>query len=191
MKPVAITLETERFVLRPVESRSFSIATFEWTKDAQALAAMNWKSSGWTRWQWWRHLRRFSRKMHLAHGIWPKGESRPIGLHITTFDGGTGNASLGVLIGDREWWGQSVVAESRRAILDDCFGRLGAVRATGNVSSRNFASIYNYQSLGFSKEGVMRQFYPKAGGGRVDQIVFGLLASEWVAAKPGKSKDER
>jgi RimJ/RimL family protein N-acetyltransferase len=183
--PAATRLETERFLLVPVEPLSFSSATFHWTSDAQALSAMNWKAGGWTRWQWWRHIRRYSRKVHMSHGIWPKAEAsrKPIGLHITTLDRGSGNATLSVMLGERDWWGRSVVLECRHAILDDCFDRLAAERATGNVNSRNFASIYNYQNLGFSREGVLRQFYPTAAGGRADQIVFGILASEWTARK--------
>lgn len=176
-----ITIETERFVLRPVEPISFSRATFHWTQDREALAGMNWKTEGWTRWQWWRHIRRHSRKTHTSHGIWLKEDlSAPIGLHITTFDR-AGCGMVGVILGNRSWWGKAVVAECRTAILDDCFGRLRAARISGFVSSRNFASIYNYQNLGFRREGIMRQYFLQADGSRTDQIVFGMLASEWAA----------
>ncbi len=180
MKPQAIQLETERFVLRPIRAWSFAHATFHWTRDKEAFASMTWKTEGWTRWRWFRQLRKVSRKRRLAHGIYPKGSDRPIGLHIVSLDGRCEQGTLAVLIGEREWWGETVVAECRKAIIDDCFGRLKLIRLTGFVNARNFASIYNYQRLGFAREGVMRSYFAAGGGRRADQVVFGLLAEDWM-----------
>ncbi len=189
MRPQAIEIETERFVLRPIRPWSFAQATFHWTKDKDAFASMTWKTEGWTRWRWFRQLAKVSRKRRLSHGIYLKGSDRPIGLHIVGLDGRREQATIAVLIGERDWWGETVVAECRRAIIDDCFGRLKLVRLTGFVNARNFASIYNYQRLGFAREGVMRRFFAAATGGREDQIVFGLLAEDWMKQSKPASED--
>lgn len=180
MKPQAIEIETERFVLRPIRPWSFAQATFHWTRDKESFASMTWKTEGWTHWRWFRQLRKVSRKRRLAHGIYPRGSSRPIGLHIVTLDARNEQGMLAVLIGERDWWGETVVAECRRAIIDDCFRRLKLVRLTGFVNARNFASIYNYQRLGFAREGVMRSYFAIEGGKRADQVVFGLLGDDWM-----------
>jgi RimJ/RimL family protein N-acetyltransferase len=182
----ALQLDTPRFRLVPVEPISFSLRTFGWTADGEALASMNWRIEGWTRFRWWRLLRRYARRKHMCHGIWPKEGGEPIGLHITTLDDRNGNATLAVFLGDRQWWGKGVVGECRLAILEDCFGRLGAARASGFVNARNFASIYNYQKLGFTREAVLRKWFAQPEGGRTDQLAFGLLREEWEA-RPGRN----
>lgn len=189
-RPLAIELVTERFVLKPLSPGRLAWRTFDWTKDKQSFADMTWRTEGWTPLRWWRHLRRQNRRNRMAHSIWPKGADAPIGLHLVMRDA-TGAVVLGILVGDRAWWGKGVVVEIRTAVLDDCFGRLGARRASGTVSSRNFASIYNYQRLGFVNEGTMRQSSRLLDGTHADQLVFGLLREEWLASRAaGKVRED-
>ena len=59
------------------------------------------------------------------------------------------------------------------------------------MSSRNFASIYNYQRLGFVNEGTMRQSSRLLDGTHGDQLIFGLLREEWLASRAaGKDKED-
>lgn len=191
-KPIrAIELSTDRFVLRPIEPVSFARRTFHWTSDRQAFADLTWRTEGWTMWRWWRHLRKFARKNRICHGIWAKEKAALIGLHIIGYEPKSGNVNIGVLIADRSWWGKGVVAEVRGAILEDCFERLGVHRATGWVNARNFASIYNYQRLGFKREAALRDNSVLLDGARTDLLAFGLLRSEWLAKRGAvESQDE-
>ena len=175
----AIELITERFVLRPIEPVAFARRTLHWTSDRQALSDMAWKPDGWTMWRWWRHLRKLARKHRMGHGIWPKGATEPIGMHVVAYQPSTGNITFGVLIADHGWRGKGAVVEVREAILGDCFERLGVHRATGWVNARNFGSLYNYQRLGFRRESTMRESFVLLDGSLVDQLGFGLLRSEW------------
>ncbi|MBA3448532.1 MAG: GNAT family N-acetyltransferase [Pseudaminobacter sp.] len=181
----AVELTTERFVMRPVRPFTFARRTFLWTKERQAMADLTWRVDGWSIYRWWRHLRRLTRKNRMCHGIWPKECAEPIGLHVVSYDPKTGNASIGVFVADRAWWGKGVVLEVRPAILDDCFKRLGMHRATGWVNARNFASIYNYQRLGFRREAALRESVVLLDGARADQFGFGTLRSEWLSRQSG------
>lgn len=175
-----IELSTERFALRPIEPIGFARRTLHWTNDRQAFSDLTWRTDGWTMWRWWRHLRKFARKDRMGHGIWPKGASEPIGLHVVTYQPSSGSINFGVLIADLNWRGKGVVVEVREAVLGDCFERLGVHRATGWVNARNFASLYNYQRLGFKREANLRESLPLLDGSLVDQLGFGLLRSEWL-----------
>jgi RimJ/RimL family protein N-acetyltransferase len=188
--PVAIELVTERFVLKPISANELARQTFHWTEDRASFADLAWRTSGWTLWRWWRHLRRQNRRNRLSHSIWPKGAAAPIGFHLIGRDPSTNNFSVGVLVGDRSWWGKGVVAEVRTAILADCFERLNANRVSGTVNGRNFASIYNYQRLGFVREGITRESFMMLDGSRVDQLLFGMLRHEWLALKAGREPEK-
>ncbi len=177
----AIELKTNRFVLRPIEPITFARRTFHWTDDVQAFADLTWPTEKWTMWRWWRHLRKFARTNRICHGIWANDGAVLIGLHLLGYEPRSGNINIGVLIADRSWWGKGVVPEVRGAILQDCFERLGVHRATGWVNARNFASIYNYQRLGFTREAALRDNAVLLNGARTDMIAFGLLRSEWLA----------
>lgn len=176
-----VALHTERFDIRPIRPLEFSRQSFAWTADTEAFDDLGWRVTGWTWMRWWRKLRRLSGRKRICHGIWPKGEPRPIGLHTLTFADGT--VTIGVVIGNRSWWGRNVVVEVRGRIIDDCFERLGVARVQGFVRSRNLPSVYNYGRLGFTHEGTMRQSRHGPDGGRADMLVFGLLRDEWQARR--------
>ena len=57
------------------------------------------------------------------------------------------------------------------------------MRVWGTPYGRNFASIYNYQRLGFQKEGVLRKGGRSVSGGASDLVAFGILADEWRAKR--------
>jgi [ribosomal protein S5]-alanine N-acetyltransferase len=186
----AVELSTERFIVRPVEPVAFARRTFQWTRDRQAMADLTWRVDGWSLYLWWRHLRKFTRKNRMCHGIWPKGDDQPIGLHVGSYDPKTGNITIGVFVADRAWWGKGVVLEVRTAVLDDCFGRLGMHRATGWVNARNFASIYNYQRLGFRREAGLRESLVLLDGTRADQLGFGMLRAEWLSRQSAAASNQ-
>ena len=191
-RPVTlIDLETERFVLRPLQPLAFARQTLHWTADDEALHKLGWSKRRWGFRRWWRHLRHQMRKDRYSHGIWAKGRARPIGVHVLTITPNSGTAYLGVLIGERDWWGEGVVREARAAIIEDCFTRLGLTRVWGQVAARNFASIYNYQTLGFENEGILRgQNGYDTDGHRHDMICFGLLRQDWLDARGAATPED-
>jgi RimJ/RimL family protein N-acetyltransferase len=178
-----IALETDRFRLLPIRPLSLVLPTLHWTEDREAFANLGWRMSGWTPRRWWRHLRHLTRGTRMCHGIWPKSGGPCIGLHMINVSGGTGTAVIGVLIGEKDWWGRGVVAEVREAILADCFDRLRLERVGAFAHGRNLPSIYNHRKLGFVHEGTMRLAAVGGDGARVDTLVFGMLRAEWLARR--------
>lgn len=177
-----IELETDRFRLIPIRPLSQVLPTLHWTGDRDAFANLGWRTTGWTRRRWWRHLRHQTRRGRMCHGIWPKAGGPCIGLHIVNVSG-FGSASVAILIGDKDWWGKGVVAEVREVVLADCFDRLKMERIAAYANVRNLASVYNHRKLGFVHEGTLRLAAIDSDGAREDVLVFGMLRAEWLARR--------
>lgn len=181
-----IQLETERFVLESKSRLQATLLTFPWTKDPEIMNPLGYAAGTWTRRSWYRNLRHFNNRRKFFLAIRPKNEKAPIGYESfeTT---AAGVALLTVAIGDRSWWGKGVVAETRPAVLDFIFDNSNCHRAWGMPGTRNLPSIFNYQMLGFMKEGVLRQqTIDHATGKHQDHIVFGMLREEWHAHRRGE-----
>lgn len=67
------------------------------------------------------------------------------------------NAHLGVIIMDRNWWGNDVVTEVRQALMRHFVTHAGVSQFLGTVRVRNAASVANYIRLGFEQTGIRYQ----------------------------------
>ncbi len=72
-----------------------------------------------------------------------------------------------------------------RAALDFGFRTIGLHKICGQALDFNATSIYFHQSLGFRREGLLREQH-LVGESYCDLACFGLLRSEWVV----QAKDE-
>lgn len=153
--------------------------TLHWTEDAAAMADLTFKSGGWTRYRWWKQLRKLCRKNRLCHGIWTKDGNRLIGLHMLLMQKPAMDVVSGILIGEKEFRGQRLGSEAKMAIVDHMFADCGAHRATSWVHARNFASLHMNVLCGFKQEAQMREQVRLPDGTWTDHIGFGMLRSEW------------
>ena len=90
-----------------------------------------------------------------------------------------------MVIGERDYWGQNVVIETRRVLLEFLFNTVGVHKVVGRPHGRNFSSIFNYKAMGFVCESVLREQMRsiQEGHDRLDQLTFGLLKAEWDTRK--------
>jgi RimJ/RimL family protein N-acetyltransferase len=89
-----------------------------------------------------------------------------------------------VLIGDKAYWGQRTVLETRSALLDRLFRRMEIEKAVGMPMARNFPAIFNYRAQGWELEGVLKEHRVGAHRkGRLDQLQFGMTKAAWVARR--------
>lgn len=89
-------------------------------------------------------------------------------------------AELGFALG-RPHWGRGYMAAALPAVLEFAFGRLGLHRVHADTDPRNAASVRTLERLGFRREGLLREHY-FAAGELQDDVVYGLLQSEWTVA---------
>jgi RimJ/RimL family protein N-acetyltransferase len=101
-------------------------------------------------------------------------------IELDDFDIATGNAWLGIGIGERDFWGKGYGTDAMRVILRFGFEQLNLRRISLNVFEYNPRAIHCYEKVGFQIEGRARQWM-KRDGKRADLIYMGILRSEWEA----------
>lgn len=89
-----------------------------------------------------------------------------------------GSTNLFIGIGDKSKWGKGYGRESMELLLDHGFKNLDFHRIGLNVIEGNSRAINLYKSLGFKKEGEVREFLVR-NEKRVNLEFYGLLKQEW------------
>jgi len=86
-------------------------------------------------------------------------------------------AQIGYDLGQAHW-GQGVMAEALRAMLCYGFEEMGLNRVDALVHPENRRSIGLLEKLGFQREGLLREYYNRAGE-FFDHMLLSLLRGEW------------
>lgn len=113
----------------------------------------------------------------LRVGVTMKSEGRLIGtcslfnLHRTNR-----RAEIGYLLA-RDCWGQGLMQEALRALLDFAFDDLGLNRLEADIDPRNAASARILERLGFMREGLLRERWI-VDGEVSDSALYGLIARD-------------
>lgn len=180
-----LLMQSDRFVIRSALPKFIDDVYIGWWNDEEVQIGLNAKPRGWGQKQALAHVAKFDNKYRFHFLIFPKGAKDPIGFMSVFIEAGK-IARSNIAIGNKNWWGDKVVVEVRDRVFRFLFVNLRMEKIYGKVQARNFPSIYNYKAQGFSCEGVLRQHMVMPDKERVDQIVFGLLRSEWEALQDGK-----
>lgn len=119
----------------------------------------------------------------VAFAIRDKETDKIIGL--TGFDDIHWNnaaATTFIGIGEDEYKGKGYGREAFSLALEFGFYELNFHRIQLNVIAYNDRAIKMYESLGFIREGVFREFIQRDGK-RIDLYLYGLLRSEWECGR--------
>jgi RimJ/RimL family protein N-acetyltransferase len=90
------------------------------------------------------------------------------------------NASFGIAIGENEYWSKGYGTEAARLIIKYGFEQLNLHRISSSAFSFNERSLRLHKKVGFREEGRMRECTYK-NGSYCDEVIFGILKSEWLA----------
>ena len=93
--------------------------------------------------------------------------------------------SLGIVIGEPEYWGRGYGGEAMSLLLRFGFWEINLYRIQLTVFDYNERAIRSYEKLGFVREGTYRQFLQRDGK-RYDMFLYGLLRPEWEARHAGR-----
>ena len=110
---------------------------------------------------------------------WKGGDDSALGS-VSLHHFGPGRTEVGYDL-NPAYWGQGIMTEAMRAVLDTVFGVMEMHRAEATIDIANAASKALLLRLGFTYEGNLRERYPGANGFE-DEHVFGLLRREWDVA---------
>jgi ribosomal-protein-alanine N-acetyltransferase len=99
------------------------------------------------------------------------------------------NATFGILIGEKKFWGKGVGLEATNLMVEYGFNRLNLHRIDLGVFADHEAAVRCYEKAGFKVEGRMREDLFRGGenGGHYkDRLWMGLLRSEFDSVKGNK-----
>jgi ribosomal-protein-alanine N-acetyltransferase len=97
-------------------------------------------------------------------------------------------ATTGTWLG-RAHWGTGANAESKALLFCLAFGRLGLERLSAYADTGHERSQRALESLGFTREGVLRAWHRHPDGPH-DLVIYGLLAGEWSSDVPVEIRGE-
>lgn len=89
-----------------------------------------------------------------------------------------GESFVGIVLGEREYWGKGYGTDAMRVILRYAFMELNLQRVSLNVFEYNPRARRSYEKAGFKEEGRCREFLQRDGK-RYELIFMGILRSEW------------
>ena len=117
------------------------------------------------------------KKIPAGYGICPKGSNRVIGSIDFNHRHADDVFEMGYLL-HPDYWGQGIMPEAARAILEVGFNLVGLHKIEIECYSYNKASQRIAEKLGFTLESRIRD-RKDAQGKRCDLLRYGLLKSEW------------
>jgi [ribosomal protein S5]-alanine N-acetyltransferase len=83
---------------------------------------------------------------------------------------------------DRSYWGQGLVPEAVRLVLDQAFATTDVARVVAPILPDNARSRRVAQKLGMTLDGILRSSLLLRGS-RWDNAIYSILRSEWEAAR--------
>ncbi len=115
-------------------------------------------------------------------GIYPNGINDPIGTAtLYDIDRNHRRGEIGLMIGEKSYWGKGASDEVMELIARFAFETLGLHRLTGGSYATNYGMNFTFKRLGFTLEGKMREACVLSSGTYVDAYRWGILAKEWKA----------
>jgi RimJ/RimL family protein N-acetyltransferase len=110
-----------------------------------------------------------------------EAEGKYIGYcQLITLQRRHGMFELGILIGDREYWGRGYGREAVGLLLDYGFRYLGGRRIALTTHAKNERAIRCYLACGFVEEGRPRRAF-WMDGEYIDLVEMSILRDEWEA----------
>ena len=115
--------------------------------------------------------------------IYTKEENKHIGnIRIHSINTKHGLAEYGIMIGDKESWGNGYAKEATVNLLDHCFKKLNIRKTTLGVVEDNVGALKMYENIGFIKEGTLVNhcFY---NGAYKNIVRMALFQTDWLNEK--------
>jgi [ribosomal protein S5]-alanine N-acetyltransferase len=179
-----VFLKTERFLLRNLAPTDASERYLAWAADSEVMGPLNVKPTRMTREQLAAYISSFDGMTRFLIGIFTLPENLHIGFYMVEVDPFHDVANFNVVIGDKTYWGQKVVSETRPALIDHFFDDRGVQKVSGQPLARNIPAIFNYKAEGWRLEGILKAHRKSVTDGkRVDQMQFGMTKEEWRARR--------
>ncbi len=102
-------------------------------------------------------------------------EEKHIGnIKIDSINRNHNYASLGIMIGEKSYWGKGYGTEAIKLVVKYCFDNLKMHKIIAYVSCLNFATFKAFEKAGFSLEGRMKE-KEFIDGNYCDELIYGIV----------------
>ncbi|MCX7711455.1 MAG: GNAT family N-acetyltransferase [Clostridia bacterium] len=104
------------------------------------------------------------------------------GCSINDVDWKNSVATVGIFIGDKDYWGNGYGTDAMKTLVSFIFSQMNINKIRLTCYSFNGRAIKSYEKCGFKIEGVLRQEMFKDGRYH-DKIAMGILREEFLEGK--------
>ena len=114
----------------------------------------------------------------LFLALYHTADNRFVGtLKAGHIDWDRGMADIGIMIGEKDYWGRGLATDAIGALSLHLFDALGLRRLTAGAMSVNSAMVKAFEKLGYRREGVLRS-QTRHEGGLCDHVLLGCFRNE-------------
>lgn len=115
-------------------------------------------------------------------------EDKLIGLaYVVNISEANKHCTVGITIGDRDYWGEGYGRDALSVLLDYCFNEIGMHRVSTETFEYNEAWRKLVRDAGFQRDGIERDYLYREGE-YYDKEIYSILAEEYRAARNGTAR---
>ena len=178
---LAEPIRTPRLLLRPLAAADAGGAYLRWMHDAEVMQYLEARLSQHSA----ESLRRFVEANNADPANLLLGICLADGRHIGNIKLGPiqpfhRHAAIGLLIGERDCWGQGYATEAIAAVARHAFEAVGLEQLYAGCYASNAGSLKAFLKAGFVEEARQKAFW-RSGDRREDNVQVGLTRADWLA----------
>jgi len=180
-KRISEPLVGRRFTIIPLKEEHICDMYVSWLNDPEINSFLEVRFVNQTRETVQEYVRSFYKYIEkYIWGIYPIDSEGMIGTAtLSGIDRHHGLGEIGLVIGEKAYWGKGASEEAVNLVAEFAFEILGLRRLTGGCYASNYGMSFSFKRLGFTNEGKLRQAYYLSPGVYVDGYRWGLLDTEW------------
>lgn len=185
-----IKIETDRLILRRFKIEDADVMYRNWASDDEVTKYLTWPTHAnvnVTRMVLEDWIQKYNNPDFYNWAIELKQIGELIGnLSVVKHEEKTGSATIGWCMGKR-WWGQRIMPEAARAVLQFLFEEVGFNRIAAKHDKENAKSGRVMQKIGMIREGTLRAS-GKNNQGIVDEVYYSILKDDYEANQGESAK---
>jgi len=174
-----IFIEGERIYLREVQPADVGETYLHWLNDKEVVQYTEIRFRPNTREELQSYVERMANDpKYLFLAIVAKENDK----HIGNVKAGPINsfhrfADVGIIIGEKDYWGKGLAAEAIKLVVDYAFNKLHLHKLTAGCYANNLGAVKSFEKAGFQREGLLKKHY-LCEGKYVDRVCLGIICPE-------------
>lgn len=173
------SVTTNRLIIETLTTDNMSVDYLGWLHDPKVTQYLESRHTRHTRDSVAQYVENiFTSDSDLLMGIFVKPKKRHIGnIKMGGLNRLYSRADIGIIIGERDFWGKGYASEAVSGLCDLAFSTIGVRRLWAGAYASNKGSTKAFLKAGFLQEGILRGHYV-LNGQPEDGILVGKLSEE-------------